>query len=226
MQILIQKGELRDALQQADAILHLPEANITERKAIRYDNVSTSYQVATMLHRADFLKKMARRKEAENAYDTAVATEPSALTYARRARFRLFGDLGIDLADDPLVESDLLAALSFDPKHWFAHETVGYRAFYQSRYEAAVDSFARAVELIPQRGQTRWFRALALRALGRMEEATADAIAAVTVDLAFFRYKAEELKEKGYLREVGLATDPTPIVHDAVRACMLDRRCG
>jgi hypothetical protein len=94
-----------------------------------------------------------------------------------------------------------------------------------NRNDAAAAAFGRAAILAPKLGYARWWNARGLRHIGRIEEATSEALAAVKVDRPFLIDKLEVLRKRGYLPETPTAPFNTALVEDAVRACMLDERC-
>ena len=90
--------------------------------------------------------------------------------------------------------------------------------------DGALSEYAKAAQLYPQLGWIHWQRALVLRGVGRIDEATAEALTAIEIDPNLFRSKSKELSKRGYLREDLPAPSDTG-VYDAIQACMLDERC-
>jgi hypothetical protein len=83
------------------------------------------------------------------------------------------------------------------------------------------------MDLNTKDGAIRWQRALILRRLGRTDEATANAIAAVETDVSVLSDKKPILAERGYLPVRTSINKLSPsMIRDAVSACMLDERCG
>jgi tetratricopeptide (TPR) repeat protein len=212
-------GRTTEALAEAEDILSLPDVHKPGAVSY-YSRVYTSYWTAVELLRGGLLSQLARLPEAQRAYDDAVAQDPSPLTFASRASF------GLDpRAPRPDVDADLGRAFALDPNFWLAHRVQDSRYFTQHRYDDALASYKRASELFPENGTLYWMQASALRYLGRTEEAIAAATTGVEVERAFLYEISNTLYRHGYLAQ-RRATQPTPAVKDAVRACMLDPGCG
>jgi hypothetical protein len=97
--------------------------------------------------------------------------------------------------------------------------------FYGKNYDAAAAEFARSIELYPINGTMRWWHGMALRMLGRSEDAASEAATAFQVDQGFMLKKIPALQKFGFVLPPAPNVDPTPMLYDAARACMLDDRC-
>lgn len=220
----------REALMAADRILRMPQAAITEPGTVIFTNIATNIQTGVRIDRARLLDGMGRHTEAEAGFDEAVKEDPSGLTFAWRAQFR--NSLQNEVPE--LVQEDLDKALALEPNYWLAHKVIAGVHARAKRYEAAVEEYGIAAKLNPQNGILLWWRAMSLRELGRVEEAMADALAAIDSDVNLLNEKLLVLQQSGYLQEVHPnASTPDALrdavieaVRDAVRACMLDERCG
>ena len=124
------------------------------------------------------------------------------------------------------VQADLDKALALDPDYWVSHEQRGYLLVIREQYDAAATEFALALKQYPENGGLRWSYALALRKLGRSEEAAGEVITAFRMDRGFMFQKLGILRRLGYLAAIAPDADPRPAIMDAARACMLDERCG
>jgi hypothetical protein len=71
----------------------------------------------------------------------------------------------------------------------------------------------------------RWWHAITLRKLGRLDDASAEAVTAFRVDPGFMFEKAPALQQHGYLPAPTAGVDPRPALYDAALACMLDEGC-
>ncbi len=221
LKALIASGRRGDALREADVVLALPGPALSEPKTVSYDGiVLTSFKTAITLERAALLADMGRAAEASLAYRRAVDEDPCALTFTWRATDNLVHNAAAEV-----VVADIEKALSLDPDYWYAHIVRGRLDLRAGRNEAARAAFRAAATLAPTIGNARWWNARALRALGRIDEATEEALAAVEVDRDFIFSKAATLRALGYLAEMPANPQQSPAVQDAVRACMLDERC-
>jgi tetratricopeptide (TPR) repeat protein len=218
-----------EALQEADAILQLPAPLITKPEATTSSLRRTTFRIATAMERADLLRVTGRINEAMEAYDRAVELDPDALTYTWRAAFRLAGigiAPGVPIPPTNAIQDDLDKAIALDPDYWFSRDQQANLYFFHEQFDLAAPEFVRALKLYPINGAMRWKYALALRELGRGEEAAAEAITAFRLDPGFMVNKLGALRKRGYLAAIAPDADPRPALIDAVRACMLDEGCG
>jgi tetratricopeptide (TPR) repeat protein len=218
-QVLLSWDRPTDALQQADRILRMPARAITKPDAVLFKDVPTSYRIAVRLDRARLLHFNGRASEAETALNELVRDDPSGFTYAWRANYRHQED-----APEHLVRADLEEALARDPNYWFAHHTLGRVHFYAKRHAQAEAAFGSAKSLKSNSGQPRWWRAMALRELGRLQEAVEEAASVVDVDIGYLHNKLETLQERGYLPRA-IDEAPEAMLRDAARACIVDPEC-
>lgn len=211
----------REALQQADALLTLADARISLPYSIAYEGVRTSFKTATRLGRARLLTKMGRFDDARAAFDEVVRDDPSALAHTLRAQFRAKRKAAADE-----IMADLDRARVLDPDFWLAFDVLGRVQFYAKHYEAAAETFAREAKLKPNDGETRWWRAISLRAAGRIDEAKSEALATLDIDPGYvLRAKFSKLQNAGYLPPGPPDTVTHEGMRDAVLACMIDARC-
>lgn len=210
-----------NALKEAEAVLGLPTALITKPNSAEYYLKKTSFRVDASLERAKFLSILGRNDEAKQAYDQAVRDDPGALTYAGRAAFLL------EYMQSPLdaVQADLDKSLAADPDIWFSHGIEGRVFFYRKDYNAAEKEFGRSLAIYPINGFIHWWRAMTLRALGRSDDAAAEAVTAFQADRGFMFGKMSSLQKFGFLPTLSGEADPRPALYDAARACMLDEKC-
>jgi tetratricopeptide (TPR) repeat protein len=218
-----------EAVEEADAILQLPAASITKPAAVRDFLKRTTFRIAISMERARLLSSLKRINEARQAYDQAVELDPDALTYASRAGFKL-GEIaivpGAPVPPTNAIQDDLDKAIALDPDYWLCRGQQAELYFFRRQFDLAVTEFARALKQYPINGGMRWNYALALRELGRGEEAAAEAITAFRLDPDFMANKLGALRKRGYLAAIAPDADPRPALMDAVRACMLDEGCG
>jgi tetratricopeptide (TPR) repeat protein len=209
------------ALEEAEAVLHLPAALITKPSSVEYYLKKTSFRVDASLERGKLLSILGRNDEAKQAYDQAVSEDPGALTYAGRAAFLL--EYMHSASDE--VQADLDKSFAADPDVWFSHGVEGRVLFYRKDYSAAEKEFGRSLSIYPVNGFIHWWRAMTLRALGRSDDAAAEAVTAFQVDPGFMFSKASTLEKFDFLPSLSGDTDPRPAFYDAARACMLDEKC-
>jgi tetratricopeptide (TPR) repeat protein len=227
-----------EAIGEADTILRLPAPLITKPAEVESYLKPTTYRIAVEVKRGILLRSAGRIKEAEQGWDHAVELDPDALTYAMRAEFRMSQTAFIPFAPLPpmtAIQDDLDKAFALDPDYWFTlnlqaklHLLRGEfdSATAHGEYELAAAYYARALKGYPINGGMRWNYAVTLRNLGRSDEAVAEATTAFRLDPGFMEQKLGYLREQGYFTLTASDTDPRPAVMDAVRACMLDERCG
>lgn len=217
-QLYLQVGAQREALAELDELLRLDLAELdTTFTELRGKRVS--YRTLSRLDRATLLDAMGRHDDAERAFNDFVKVEPGPVSYGWRG-WHFFDRSQFDRA-----QADLKVALSYDEAFWILHNLQGQVYNYTDHYESAIKSFTRSLELEPNSGSSLWGRALALRELHRIEEATKDALAAVSADGGFLQRKLGSLAERGYLQVADNQRIEMPAVEDAVRACMLDIKC-
>lgn len=223
-----ENGFYNKAIDEADAILRLPLPLITKPAAAKSYLEFTTYKIAIEVKRATLLEFVGRTKEAEQAYDCAVESDPDALTYAMRAEFRLTHTAffsGAPMPQMKAVQDDLDKAFALDPDYWFTLKVQANLLLVHGEYELAAAYFVRALKGYPINGGMRWSYAATLRHLGRREEAVTEATTAFRLDPGFMEQKLRYLRERGYFVPVKSDTDLRPAIMDAVRACMLDEGC-
>jgi tetratricopeptide (TPR) repeat protein len=229
--LLEENGFDNEAIDEADAILRLPLPLITKPGAAYIYLKHTTDRIAVEVKRAIILKTMGRTKEAEQAYDRAVELDPDALTYAMRAEFKLTHIAFIPNAPMPQmqmksVQDDIDQAIALDPDYWFALNMQARLFLVRGEYASAAAYYVRALKGYPINGGMRWRYATALRQLGRGEEAITEATTAFRLDPGFMRDKLRDLRKFGYFVPTESEADLRPAIMDAVRACMIDERCG
>lgn len=215
-------GRLREALAELDAILALPDAVTTRDASFDFHGRLVTWRAGARLLRALVLIALDRRPEADALYDQLVAEDPSTVTYTARAvHHRQY-----ESRPEADVLADLTKAMELDPDYWAPHNSLARMLFHKQQYAAAADSFGHAIARAPTRGEPRWWRAMTLRKLDRIEEATADALSVLDVDPQWIvSRKLATLREQGYFVPASAQDDMRTALRDAVQACMLDERC-
>jgi tetratricopeptide (TPR) repeat protein len=212
----------REALEEADSILRMPADELDLPRRIYTWNKHVSLRVAISIERAVLLNRMGRFDEAEKAFDEIAEIEPSGLTFGIRADYHFIRQVALDV-----IQADIDKSLALEPDYWLGHDQQAHMHSRMNRPEAALAEYAKAAELNPKMGVLRWRRALVLRDLGRVDDATSEALIGLDSDRDLFWRKARALTERGYLSGIRSNPDPTmPAIRDAVRACMLDERCS
>jgi tetratricopeptide (TPR) repeat protein len=213
-----QIGAHREAIEELNALLALD----TPELDTRFDQVrhrKMSYRTLSRLERAKMFVSMGREDDAIKAFDAWVNVEPGPVSYTWRGWFYL------DRNRFDLARADLEKASSYDANFWLPYNLQGWVACYRRDYAAAVPLFTAAIERRHNAGTSYWGRSIALRELKRTDEATKDALTAVSVDSNFLDRKIKTLTQLGYLQLPKDGGDRMPAVRDAVTACMLDERC-
>jgi tetratricopeptide (TPR) repeat protein len=227
--LLKENGYIREAIEEADAILQLPAESTTKPLTTEFSRRRTTVRIATSMKRAQLLLVVGQTNEARQAYDRAIAVDPDAITFAARAAFKL-SQLSFfpGMPPPPLdvIQDDLDKALALDPDYWVSHQQQAQLHFVREQYDLAATEFAYAVKQFPSNGRVRWQYATMLRKLGRGEEAATEATTAFRLDPGFMFNQLGMLRKRGYLADIAPDADPRPALMDAARACMLDERCG
>lgn len=210
----------REALHESEVILRLPAVELDMPRLVNSMDEFVSLRAAIGVERGRQLGLMGRFDDAEKAYNEAVAATPNALTYAMRADFHISRN-----APNDVIQPDIDKALALEPGFWLGHQVQAEADHHLKNLKAALAEYRKAAELNPKKASPRWRSALVLRELGRLDEATAEALAALEIRPKFLRRKAIEFQQLGYLRALPANADPRPAIRDAVQACMLDSRC-
>jgi tetratricopeptide (TPR) repeat protein len=210
----------REALQDIQAMLALQTEDLDTAIA-EFHGKELSYRTLGRLHRAAQLEAMGRFHDALKAFDDFVREDPGAFSYGWRGWYHFHRD------EFDLAKADIDKALTYDPNFWMLHYLAGRVALYQARYEDSVAASSRSLGLHPDEpASSYWERALALRALHRVEEAQKDALTALSRDCCtFLNHKADTLVKLGYLQPVARTEQLLPALRDAAQACMLDEKC-
>jgi tetratricopeptide (TPR) repeat protein len=219
--LLQQWAHDREALQESEVILRLPAAELDRPRLVNSMDEFVALRAAIGVERGKQLGLMGRFEDAEKAYDDAVAATPSALTYAMRADFHISRD-----APNDVIQPDIDKALALEPGFWLGHAVQAEADRRLKKLEPALAEYRQAAALNPTKAMLRWRSALMLRELDRLDEATAEALAALQINASFLRRKVIEFQHLGYLHSLPANADPMPAIRDAVQACMLDSGCS
>jgi tetratricopeptide (TPR) repeat protein len=209
-----------EALQDLEKLLALPSTSL-ESQFTSFHGRDISFKTFGLLERATLLESMGRLPEALKAFDNFVEADPGEFSYGWRGWYYINRDQ-LDLA-----QSDLDKALSYAPRFSILHNLKGLTFFRTKQYDRAIEEYTRAVVLNPgEAAVSYWMRAMALRALGRVDEAEVDALKAVSTDANFRDRKLKKLSQLGYFAPVDDPGKLASAIQDAVKACMLDERCS
>src|SRR5215831_8127789 len=203
-----------EGLKELEALSRLPDREL-DTTPVTIHNKEMSVRTMIRLERASVLERMGRFEEAEKAYADWVNVEPGAISYAWSADFHF------RRTKFEVTQAELDKSFSYDSKFWYPHNTQGNLYFYTNQHERAVASFTLAISDFPETGMNYWGRALALRALQRNDEATADGLKAIEDPELQLRI-IKRVTKSGYLKINASTADQLAALRDAVRACMLD----
>jgi tetratricopeptide (TPR) repeat protein len=209
-------GDQKRVISEAEAILSLGTSELDTLYST-FDEKRATFRIQARLERALAVARMGNTEMAEQVFKELISLEPTALSFTMRARFKF----DRNHFEEALL--DLERAEADDPNYWRIHYVKGQSYIYLSRPLESIASFTKALELNPKSGEARWLRAMAERALGRLDEALNDALMAVASDPRLRERKFKMLLKVGYLPPS--SGENAPAVADAVRACMLDEHC-
>lgn len=145
----------------------LPLAGTSARRAVAIDpTLAAAWQALAHVQTHDW-----DWAAAEQSYRRALALDPAA------PMNMIFGHLlvGIGRTDEAVAESDRLLAL--DPRSPMRQGSNCIVKYFARRFDAAVAACDRSLEIDPNYTISNFWRALALSAVGRHDEAMADALA-------------------------------------------------
>jgi tetratricopeptide (TPR) repeat protein len=188
----------------------------------RYDDALLLYEQLLALDPGDYFALSGRAQVylQQDRYEHAIADATRAIGTAPNEELKAsdYCTLGIvrqTLGSYELALADFDAMAAADPGSWFAWQQRGLMQSYLEQPDAALDSCNHAIELAPTEASARCQRADVYLALGRRDEALADADCAVELELS-----AQTLTTRGDI--LGQLNNYERAIADLTRALELD----
>lgn len=217
-------AELRhfnEALKDADDLVAIPPAEINRQGYLDSKGDRLDFHIIALENRANVYDAFGQPGRAEQDLTAAVMYSRSALSLAARGKFLAYKD---DRGREALSDLDEAISLgSVDSRAFYAKGRV-HMQFYKA--EKALVAFDGALKIDPNFGEALRMRAIVYRELDQTDLAVDDIIHAVSVSPSARQDTMAALNTAGYWRSREDPTELTPALQDALRACMLDKRCN
>jgi tetratricopeptide (TPR) repeat protein len=215
-----------EALKDADVLVAIAPSDINRQGYLDERGDHIDFHVVALKNRADVYDAIGQFDHAEQDLDDAVAYSRSASSLAARGKF-----LAYKTGREKETLSDLDEAIalgSVDSEAYYAKGIVHLRF---NRFQDALIAFDGAVKIDPWFVSALRMRARTHRELDQTDLAVADMTQAVARGIgagrtAALRDTMSAMSRAGYWRSSDNPTDLTPALEDAIRACMLDKRCN
>lgn len=217
-------AELRqfsEALKDADDLVAMPPAEINRQGYLDGRGDRLDFHIIALENRASVYEASGQPDRAEQDLTTAVSYSRSALSLAARGKF-----LAYRTGREKEALSDLDEAISLGSVDSDAFYAQGTTHMQFRKVEAALAAFDGALKIDPHFGMALLMRARVHRELDQTDLAVADTIHAVSVSASARQGTLAALNAAGYWRSSKEPTELTPALQDAIRACMLDKRCN
>jgi tetratricopeptide (TPR) repeat protein len=213
--------QLDEALKDANDLVAMVPADINRQGYLDGNGDRLDFHILALENRAIVYDKRRQFDLAEQDVSAAVAYRRSALSLAARGKFLAYRN---DREKEALSDLDEAISLgSVDSGVFYAKGMLHMRS---REPERALTAFDGALQINPHFGSALRMRAAAYRQLDQTDLAVADMIHAVVVSDWARRVTLDVLSRAGYWRAGEEPTELTPALEDAIRACMLDKRCN
>lgn len=213
--------QLDEALKDADELVAMAPADINRQGYLDRKGDRLDFHIVALENRAAVYDTRRQFDLAEQDLDAAVAYRRSALSLGARGKFLAYKNGREKAALSDLDEA--IALGSFDSDAFYAK---GVLHMNSREAQGALAAFDGALKIDPHFGSALRMRAAAYRQLDQTDLAVADIIHAMTVSPSARRFTLEAVSRAGYWRSSEVPTELTPALEDAIRACMLDKRCN
>jgi tetratricopeptide (TPR) repeat protein len=208
------------ALRDLDAIIALPPALVSRQGFVNDRGQFRDMRIAALRSRSELYQMLGRLDEAARDLNAAVAYKREAEPLVARAQFLLSREGRVTEA-----LKDLEAAIALDPGDRYAHYTKGLALMEQKRFGDALQAFDRCLEASQGYDYCLRMRARVHRERGDTDRAVADMENAMKSP-RIIAQSITALQVAGYWNSREVPESLTPALRDAVRACMLDKRCN
>jgi len=196
-------------------------ADINRQGYLDYKGDRLDFHIVALENRAKVYDTRRQLDLAEQDLDAAVAYRRSALSLGARGKFLAYKNGREKAALSDLDEAIALGSVDSD-----AFYAKGVLHMNSREAQGALVAFDGALKIDPHFGSALRMRAAAYRQLDQTDLAVADTIHALTVSPSARRSTLEAVTRAGYWRSSEIPTELTPALEDAIRACMLDKRCN
>lgn len=213
-------GRWPDALKDANALVSLPPERINGAGYVDEDGVLLDFHIVALEARAKLHESKGQLAEAEADLNRAIAYRPVVQAYIPRALF-LARQEKRDV--DALRDWQILATAKPDSL-WFQSNR-GLLLLRLKRWAEAVEAFDRAIEIDGEDGKAYEMRGMALKSLGKFDEAFSDLTTAMEHDPSLIGEHLPRLELAGYYQSGKPPETMTPLLRDALKACSLDPDC-
>jgi tetratricopeptide (TPR) repeat protein len=215
-----------EALKDADDLVAIAPSDINRQGYLDERGDHIDFHVVALKNRADVYNAIGQFDRAEQNLNDAVAYSRSAPSLAARGKF-----LAYKTGREKEALSDLDEAIALGSVDSEAYYAKGIVHLKFNTFQDALVAFDGAVKIDPWFVSALRMRARVHRELDQTDLAVADMTQAVARGIgagrtAALRDTMSALSRAGYWRSSDNPTDLTPALEDAIRACMLDKRCN
>ncbi|CAN5311151.1 hypothetical protein BH10PSE8_BH10PSE8_17160 [soil metagenome] len=209
-----------EALKDADTLVALPPERINRAGYVDSRGQLLDFHIVALEARAKIHEQKRQFAEAEADLNAAVAYKADTQAYQARAAF---------LANQMHREADALRDLEIvaaaRPDAFWVQYGRAQLLLRSKRWADAIAASDRALDIDGDDGGAYEVRGMALKALGRFDEAFSDLTAALEREPSLIPDHITSLESAGYFPSRQLPTEMTPLLRDALKACSLDPAC-
>ncbi|WJR75049.1 tetratricopeptide repeat protein [Bradyrhizobium sp. NP1] len=215
------RRQFDEALKDADALVAIAPDAINRQGFLDGRGDHVDFHILALKNRADIYDALGRPDRAEQDLNAAVTYSRSPASLSAR---------GVFLAGKPGREKEALADLgeaialgSVDTDTFYAKGVLHAQL---NQMDEALAVFDRVLAIYPDFAGGLHMRARIHRELDQTELAVTDMAHAVTISRSMLEATMPALRNAGYWRSDDDPSALTPAFEDAIRACMIDKRCN
>lgn len=210
-----------EALKDANDLVAIAPAAINRQGYLDEKGDRLDFHILALKHRAGIYDAIGQSDRAEQDLAAAVTYSRSAASLSARGKFFAYKP---GREKEALSELDQAISLRpVDPQTWYAKGIVHGRL---RQFQEALVAFDGALKINPLFADGLRMRARMYRELDQTDLAVADMTHAVAISRVVLHESMLTLEMAGYWRSSDTPTALTPALEDAIRACMLDKRCN
>jgi tetratricopeptide (TPR) repeat protein len=219
-QLHAQKRRYEEALADADALVAIPPEEINRIGYLDGDGKQRDFHVVALSHRADIQENLGNFDLAEADLNRAIEykSTPAALL----ARGELLSNRK---GKEAAALRDLDAVIKLESREPRAHFSRGMALFSLRRFAEAAKAFDTAVALQSAYPAAFRMRARVQLEVGKPDAALQDFITALRQDSTMMRQVMPALSAGGYWPSPEIPTSITAELRQAIRKCLIDRKC-